>query len=67
MLESFLLLAQSPAGADTAAKVAEILVNGEKAGSVKLPGPHEIAAPLLIDLSRFVRAGRNHISIVRSG
>jgi hypothetical protein len=67
VLESLLLLAQSPAGGNNAAGTAEILVNGEKAGSVKLPGPHEVVAPLLIDLSKVVRPGKNHISIVRPG
>jgi hypothetical protein len=67
VLESLLLLAKSPEGGDHAAITAEILVNGEKAGSVKLPGPYEVVAPLLIDLSKVVKPGKNHISIVRPG
>jgi hypothetical protein len=70
VLESFLLLAQSdskPVSAASPASVAEITLNGEKVGSPKLPPAGEVAGPVLIDLSKSLKPGHNHISISRSG
>jgi len=67
VLESFLLLARAPIESAPDANTAEIMVDGEKVGSVNLPGPHEVAAPLRFDLAQFVKPGRNHISVVRAG
>ena len=68
VLEAFLLLGQSP-GARRPAQMntAEITVNGEKAGSVKLPGPDEVVAPLQIGLAKFLKPGHNQVSISRTG
>ena len=70
VLESFLLLAKPGSesrSASPAATTAEITVNGERAASVKLPRPDEVTAPLQIDLAKFLKPGRNHISISRAG
>jgi hypothetical protein len=70
VLESFLLLtkpARESRGAPPSATTAEITVNGEKAGSVKLPHAEEVTAPLQIDLTKFLNPGRNRISISRAG
>src|SRR5208282_870342 len=67
VLESFLLLARVPIESGPDANTAEVIVNGEEAGSVKLPGPHEVVAPLQIDLTQFVKPGRNYVSIARAG
>ena len=70
VLESFLLLAQpesKPRSAANLASTAEITVNGEKVSSTKLPDSGEVAGPLQMDLSRFLKPGHNHISISRAG
>ena len=68
VLEAFLLLADSPGGSRNAGKLraAEITVNGEKAGILKLPAPDEVVGPLQIDLARFLKPGHNHVSISRT-
>jgi len=71
VLESFLLLTtpqrESRSASSDAANIAEIDVNGERAGSVKLPRPDEVSGPLEIDLTKFLKPGRNYISISRTG
>jgi hypothetical protein len=70
VLESFLLLAQpesKPRSAANLASTAEITVNGEKVSSIKLPDSGEVAGPVQMDLSKFLKPGHNHISISRAG
>ena len=70
VLESFLLLAQPEGKSHSAANsssTAVIIVNGDKVNSTKLPDAREVAGPVLIDLSKFLKPGHNHISIPRAG
>ncbi len=67
VLDAFLLLASAPSERQGTPTIAEVTVNGEKAGRLKLPAPYDVAAPLQIDLAKFVKPGRNHISISRAG
>ena len=65
VLEAFLLLGKTQSGLP--AQSAEVYVNNEKAADLKLPSPSEIAAPLEFDISRFVKPGRNRVSIKSAG
>lgn len=65
VLEAFLLLGKAQSG--TLPQTAEIYVNGEKASDLKLPNPNEIAAPLEVDIERFVKPGHNQISMKTVG
>jgi A-macroglobulin TED domain/Alpha-2-macroglobulin family/MG2 domain/Carboxypeptidase regulatory-like domain/A-macroglobulin receptor binding domain/Macroglobulin domain MG3/Alpha-2-macroglobulin bait region domain len=47
------------------AQTAEIIVNGLNAKSVSLPSGNEVAAPISIDISTFLRAGSNSIEVRR--
>lgn len=70
VLESFLLLGKpltESRSVSSSAGAAEIIVNGEKAASVKLPRSDEVAAPLQLDVAKFLKPGHNHISISRAG
>lgn len=66
VLDAFLRLATAPSS-HSEPQIAEVVVNGQRASSVKLPGPYEVVAPLRVDLGKFVRSGINHITISRSG
>jgi hypothetical protein len=49
------------------ATTAEVLVNGQSAGTIQLPVENKVIAPVVIDLSSFLRAGANHIEVRRDG
>ena len=46
---------------------ADIMVNGKLAGTVQLPGAHDISMPLRMDISSLLRAGSNRIDVLRQG
>lgn len=46
---------------------ADIMVNGKLAGTVQLPGAHDISMPLRMDISSLLRAGANRIDVLRQG
>jgi A-macroglobulin TED domain/MG2 domain/Alpha-2-macroglobulin family/Carboxypeptidase regulatory-like domain/Alpha-2-macroglobulin bait region domain/Macroglobulin domain MG3/A-macroglobulin receptor binding domain len=59
------LLATSERGGQAAGGQAEVIVNGEHAASLMLPGAGQPDAPLTVDVSKFLTAGRNLIEIKR--
>jgi A-macroglobulin receptor binding domain/A-macroglobulin TED domain len=64
VLEAFLLLGKAETGQPSSA---EVDVNGEKVADLKLPRPNEIAAPLEVDVTKFVKPGHNRISVNSTG
>jgi uncharacterized protein YfaS (alpha-2-macroglobulin family) len=46
---------------------AEIFVNGQRATSVRLPPEAQPSAPLYVDLSQYLAAGNNSVTIRRAG
>ncbi|HVG29645.1 MAG TPA: MG2 domain-containing protein [Pyrinomonadaceae bacterium] len=48
-------------------QTAEVFVNGRSAGTLMLPSDTTLAAPVAIDLSRFVAAGANRVEVRRAG
>ncbi|MFL6230517.1 MAG: MG2 domain-containing protein [Pyrinomonadaceae bacterium] len=46
---------------------AEVFVNGQSAGVVSLPTSAGLAAPVTLDISRFVAAGANRVEVRRTG
>jgi A-macroglobulin TED domain/A-macroglobulin receptor binding domain len=65
VLDALLLLGKPQANLPSGP--APVLVNGSRVGDLKLPEPNEISAPLLLDLTKFVKPGQNRISIVNAG
>jgi hypothetical protein len=47
------------------ASKAVVLVDGEQALSIDLPPPDVLSAPVIVDLSKFVRPGTHHIEVRR--
>jgi len=58
------LLATDDAGRKEAG-TAEIIVNGQPAGSVSLPPGSQTSGPIRADISRFVRSGGNRVELRR--
>lgn len=51
----------------TASGPAQVLVNGVAAASVEMPPPGEAAAPISVNLTRFMKTGANRVEIRRPG
>ncbi|HEX7316171.1 MAG TPA: alpha-2-macroglobulin family protein [Pyrinomonadaceae bacterium] len=45
--------------------VAEVFVNGQRAGQLTLPPPDRLSGPLLLNLTPFMGAGGNHVELRR--
>ncbi len=59
--------AADPAGKNSVrASKAEILLDGRSILSVDIPSSNEIAAPVVVDISRFLSAGNHHVEIRRA-
>jgi hypothetical protein len=48
---------------DTKAAQVEVRVNGSSAGTIALPAGRAVRAPLVVDISRLLRAGTNEVSV----
>ena len=57
--------ARRGAGAAQADDVAEVFVNGQRAGQLTLPSPDRLSGPLLLDLTPFLGAGSNRVELRR--
>ncbi|MCA1816193.1 MAG: hypothetical protein LC746_07245, partial [Acidobacteria bacterium] len=49
------------------AQTAEVFVNGQSAGTISVPTEASLAAPVTLDISRFVAAGANRVEVRRAG
>jgi hypothetical protein len=45
--------------------MSQIVVNGHAVSTIQMPGGNRLVSPITVDLTRFVRAGRNTIEIKR--
>ena len=59
------LLAASSAQEPSASSTVEVLVNGRPAKTLELPGSQRMVAPLIADISSFVKTGDNQIELRR--
>jgi hypothetical protein len=57
--------ARGGAGAAQAEDVAEVFVNGQRAGQLTLPSPDKLSGPLLLDLTPYLGAGSNRVELRR--
>jgi hypothetical protein len=46
---------------------AEVLINGQSVATVPMPASDGLANPILVDLTRFLATGTNHVEIHRGG
>ncbi|MFL6256641.1 MAG: alpha-2-macroglobulin family protein, partial [Pyrinomonadaceae bacterium] len=60
-----IVAARGGAGAAQADDVAEVFVNGQRAGQLTLPAPNRLSGPLLFDLTPFLGAGGNRVELRR--
>ncbi|HEX8119580.1 MAG TPA: hypothetical protein VF521_20065 [Pyrinomonadaceae bacterium] len=57
--------ARASLGGPQAEDVAEVFVNGRRAGQLTLPPPDRLSGPLTLDLSPFLGAGANRVELRR--
>jgi hypothetical protein len=68
VLNAMIALLSSSSGAqDSATNEAAVFVNGKPAGTVQLPPPSKLSAPLTLDISKFLDGGNNRVEIKRAG
>jgi hypothetical protein len=59
--------ARQPGNASASKDMAEVFVNGRRAGEIALPAAGTLSAPLSFDLSPFVAMGENRVEVRRTG
>jgi hypothetical protein len=57
--------AVAPHRTDAAGEQAQVFINGRPAITIELPPENQLATPILVDISRFISTGNNHVEIRR--
>jgi hypothetical protein len=61
------LLSNTQTASGTSGGTAEIIVNGQRAGTLQMPPARQLTGPLSLDISKFLSAGQNRVEVVRAG